>query len=149
MWKTFGRSRTCSIMDCGAKSTKRLDLGIVGTQKFGAFGKEEPWKEAIGVVHIAVCDRCYKEIHEKDPDAIFRLRPTKSFVEHLTGFVMKSWAAMKDELLDEDSFIYGVVSDLAGRNCEQPGECGKTMAYCLPCRARHAIDEREKAKANE
>lgn len=35
---------------------------------------------------------------------------------------------------------YRVLSDLASRECEQPGGCGDTKPFCLPCRARHAID---------
>lgn len=35
----------------------------------------------------------------------------------------------------------GIVEDVASRECELPGECAVTKAACLPCRARHDIDE--------
>lgn len=43
-----------------------------------------------------------------------------------------------------------VLSDLASRQCETDGKCGKTAVYCLPCRARNAIDQRnEEVKARD
>lgn len=35
-----------------------------------------------------------------------------------------------------------LVSDLGSRECEAPGECGKTEPACLPCRARELLNSR-------
>ncbi len=47
--------------------------------------------------------------------------------------------------LAEDTLSFGVLSDMASRKCETLGskineECGETVPYCLPCRARNAVD---------
>jgi len=95
MWKTFGHNDVCSIRRCGAKPTKRLDLAVIGTRKFGSFGREKPWKEAVGTVPIVVCERCFKMIHEKNPEAIERLYPTEGFAKYLKEFAHKVVAHFK------------------------------------------------------
>jgi hypothetical protein len=43
---------------------------------------------------------------------------------------------------DYDSVEMRLISDLASRECESPGQCGTTLPPCLSCRARGIIDGR-------
>ncbi len=59
--------------------------------------------------------------------------------------VREGLAEGRREVWGEESLSFCVLSDLASRECETLGskvneECGETVPYCLPCRARNAID---------
>lgn len=151
MWKTFGHNERCSIRDCGLKPTKRVDLAVVGIRRYEAFGNPGEWKARVGSVEIAVCDRCATLLDgemlprenwnvpllKKPP----KLVKAKNLWDFIGRFVLKAVEGMKEAMVQDGSKGYGVLEDVAGRECEQPGECGKTKPYCLPCRARNTIDK--------
>jgi len=74
MWKTFGHNDVCSIRRCGAKPTKRVDLAVIGTRRYGAFGERKDWEARSGTVNIAVCDDCCKLLNGETVDE-FRCVP--------------------------------------------------------------------------
>lgn len=142
MWKMFGNNAVCSIRRCGNKPTKRVDLAVVGTRKYEAFGKPGPWREGVGGLNIAVCDDCAEAMHGNDATKPGSLHVHhEGLFDHLKVFVILSLEWMKEAMVHDGSKGYGVLEDIAGRECEQQGECGKTKPYCLPCRARSAIDK--------
>ena len=142
MWKSFGHNDVCSIRRCGNRPTKRVDLAVVGTRKYEAFGEPGPWKEAVGGLNIAVCDECFEAMHGHDATKIGSLHchSHEGLFAYLKVFVLLSLEWMKEAMVQDGSKGYGVLEDMAGRGCETPGECMETRPPCLPCRARNAID---------
>jgi hypothetical protein len=83
-----------------------------------------------------------------EPDEI---RAVNTIIQWLGSPVGQSFPATASAVCDErrerlwdnetpETPKYAVISDLASRECETPDECGKTLPYCLPCRARSIVE---------
>jgi hypothetical protein len=68
--------------------------------------------------------------------------------DEVVTLIAKSHLRLLLEHQDNNKGEYGVLSDVASRECETPGLCALTQPPCLPCRARHMIDLK-KARRNK
>lgn len=65
---------------------------------------------------------------------------------NLEDLLRRAVAHGRAKALRTDPVWWGVLADLASRQCEQPGQCTETLPPCLPCRARWTVDAIERGE---